>query len=79
MSAPKLTPWFPGSVKPVRPGVYEAEWREGKALSGGRYFNYWADSWCWGDDTPDSPHRCVMPAALQGEVKRWRGLAEEPK
>lgn len=28
MSAPKLTPWFPSDVRPVRPGVYQRK-REG--------------------------------------------------
>lgn len=32
----KLTPWFPGTVKPVRVGVYER-----KFPNGWRSYNYW--------------------------------------
>ena len=32
----KLTPWFPGTVKPVRAGVYERDYGRGW-----RSYNYW--------------------------------------
>jgi hypothetical protein len=73
VSAPKLTPWFPGDAKPYRPGVYE---RRG---FGTCRFSLWDGSmWRWSYDS-------VSQAASASRVRArrqncdWRGLAEEPK
>ena len=72
MSKPKLTPWYPASVKPVRKGVYQVRvfphfdgWRR---WEGGRWMATSAD-------------RQIAEASTRpGCVKvEWRGLAEPPK
>ena len=74
MSTPKLTPWFPGHIKPVRPGVYEKQ-----DPSGADDFQHWNGRF-WG---------CAYTSANTAAVDKsfrsmfqsdaWRGLAEEPK
>jgi hypothetical protein len=68
----KLTPWFPGTVKPVRPGVYETAYR------GIRWFRKWdGNRWYVGDETPSVAWKEKSRTAVTGFP--WRGLAEEPK
>ena len=61
----KLTPWFDGSVKPVRVGWYERKWPHGWTEYG-----HW-DGFAWvypeGNGKFWSQH---LP---------WRGLAQQPK
>ena len=40
----KLTPWFPGDVKPVREGVYERDYIN---ASPGKFYCYWNGKF-WG-------------------------------
>lgn len=76
---PKLTPWFPSTVKPVHVGVY----RTNLFFSGRGYYkySYWdGKKWGWsstlkeranpanGKDYGMSPNQC----------KQWRGLAVKP-
>ena len=72
MSAPKLTPWFPWHIKPVRPGVYQRE-----SLS----YSYWTGShWVASDQTVKEaadPRFFDLPSCVQDMP--WRGIAEEPK
>jgi len=73
----KLTPWFPGTVKPARPGVYQrefptfvlfAEWT-GRRWLAGRFTARCARVMCVVSNQQPSDPDCT----------RWRGLAEEPK
>jgi hypothetical protein len=72
MSAPKLTPWFPGHIKPVRPGVYQRA-----SLT----YSYWTGAhWVASADTVQEAARPTffdLPSCVQDWS--WRGLAEEPK
>jgi hypothetical protein len=44
-----ITPWFPGSVKPVHVGVYLR-----KVLSNWESYSYWnGEQWCQYGPTPD--------------------------
>ena len=72
MSALKLTPWFPGSVKPVRPGVYERRtWRT-------LIYSQWTGGvWMGASESPDEAILADWICAVQSDD--WRGLAEEPK
>lgn len=69
MKQPKLTPWYPASVKPVRPGVYEVHFDRDCAIS----FKRWTGRrWVW------------LEIALRSDFGRkpgdkWRGLAQDPK
>jgi hypothetical protein len=72
MPKSKKTPWFDGSVKPVRLGVYQRRY-----VGGARYARWTGRYWCL-------PWRRVATAAQDTaasffERLPWRGLAEEPK
>jgi hypothetical protein len=76
MTKPKLTPWFPGTVKPARAGVYMQ--MSGGSLpitgyqrwDGGRWFG-----WCY---TPDAAALEPAVAHQRSQNDRWRGLARDP-
>jgi hypothetical protein len=73
MSAPKLTPWFPGYIKPVRPGVYEVFWYMTPVYA--KFDNF---RWHQGADR-DLNCAAAMLARAHNEPSKWRGLAEQPK
>ena len=69
---PKLTPWFPGSVKPVHVGVYQRTW---KSLP----FSFW-DGRQWllaGYEKRDAMGHSNIPSSAQSVP--WRGLSEKPQ
>lgn len=67
-AARKLTPWFPGSVKPARVGLYETE-----EPTGERWFNLFDGyDWHYGNEACVMPRgRGVLPSRF---LRRWRGL-----
>jgi hypothetical protein len=70
-----LTPWFPGDVKPVRPGVY-MQWCGFELDVGYQHWNgeFWG-FWC---STVEAASQYKNTrASTQDEP--WRGLMEEPK
>ena len=72
---PKLTPWFPADVKPVRPGVYQ---RKAPGI-GDECAGYccWTGSF-WGKFSPfisDAVIKSDRPTIYTDDV--WRGLAED--
>lgn len=71
-----LTPWFPGQVKPARPGVYE---REYAGPPGGPWFSEWTGAqWLSPARTPLVASKQVTRSFTQDSV-RWRGLTEAQK
>ena len=74
----KLTPWFPGHIKPKRVGVYQQlsaiEKRLGYQRWDGKKWSPWfskaEDAACYG--------RECAPAAEEYQNDPWRGLAERP-
>lgn len=71
MRKQKLTPWFPGNVKPARPGVYQQYSGTGKELG----YQFWDGShWHLWFETADqaAANREVASFALQEDP--WRGL-----
>lgn len=77
-----VTPWFPGDVKPVRVGVYQTE---DANLGDDRFYNYWdGKRWYYGHA---EFHLADPDISWTGDewkdgaksLKRWRGLAEQPK
>jgi hypothetical protein len=69
----KLTPWFPGHVKPVHHGIYETD---ADTEDGAPCYQSWNGlwwGWCssWSDFAVDSPSTYQTP--------NWRGLAKAPK
>jgi hypothetical protein len=81
MSKPKLTPWFPATMKPVRPGIYQRKLDYLTGYRGKWQFAHWdgrrwsgsftsveqcAGKWT---DSPESDYRCTK------SDPSWRGLA----
>jgi hypothetical protein len=77
----KLTPWFPISTPPVRPGVYQVETEYGLNLPW--LCEYRGGQWLGtvsGQRTADEASeigRRIGPTSC--ELTQWRGLAKEPK
>ncbi len=68
----KLTPWFPSTVQPARPGVYERD------LPYPDQFSFWTGTcWLWSGRTPEQAADSLGASAIQ--YVRWRGLAEKPQ
>ena len=71
----KLTPWFPETIKPVRPGIYQIASVDALEV----FDSYWdCRAWGWPSFKPHSAFvykNYVSPI----QDRRWRGLAEEPK
>lgn len=77
MRKDKLTPWFPGNVKPARKGVYQRDWLDGGPL----WFSYWnGKTWNSGDDTTEGA-ACPVNKYWKSNHQKlpWRGLAQDPK
>lgn len=73
MREAKLTPWFPGDVKPVRRGVYQ------RLYTSGTGWAYWNGDF-WGMRGVSKYFAKSMKdfyAPIQSH--EWRGLAEDPK
>lgn len=68
----KVTPWFPGSVKPVRAGVYERRY-SGNAIA---YSRWDGTQWLHGSYEFDLARRAKYPT-FQPSLP-WRGLAAKP-
>jgi hypothetical protein len=69
----KRTPWFPGKVKPARPGVYE---RMFESVSS---FALWTGrKWMVSHFSPARAAAEDLPSTLQ-EAASWRGLTKESR
>jgi hypothetical protein len=69
----KRTPWFAGTVKPARPGVYERRFASGAI----RFARWTGREWRVSAETVFTAHTQRLATALQ-TAPRWRGLAERP-
>lgn len=64
----KLTPWFPGTVKPVRPGVYQ------RIVWCRRTYSFWdGQHWHAGTESP-KPARYVDRLSDFQASAQWRGI-----
>jgi len=63
----KYTPWFPGDVKPVHPGLYEASSEGNRGV-----FYFWSGA-RWEFANP-----VIRTLPCNRQDKRWRGLAKKP-
>lgn len=73
----KMTRWFPPSLPPVRPGVYEAEWdSEHPIIDGGEWYNFFdGEKWSIGAMSTRQAagqRKAKMPSKVH--LVRWRGL-----
>jgi hypothetical protein len=67
----KLTPWFPGNVKPVRSGYYERDWT-GDGNTAGFDPDYWdGDIW--------RLSKFGIAWRQRAKALPWRGLAKAPE
>ena len=70
----KLTPWFPASTPPVRPGVYQ---RNIGLLSGKIVYSAWDGvRWMSNCGRPDNAAKSSYPSIYQSSPW-WRGLTRE--
>lgn len=70
---PKLTPWFPGDVKPVRTGFYERLWSCNPEWQKKYQPDYWSGSaWYYGGGSNNHPEKA------RAQDRMWRGLAVKP-
>lgn len=77
MSRSKTTPWFPGSVKPVRKGVYQRTSRIPSANSFLVYSFWNGKFWLLNATYLANATRTSVGSAYQDLP--WRGLAQEPR
>jgi hypothetical protein len=70
----KLTPWFDGSVRPERVGLYQRENRVFKHVD----YSYWNGVFWggWAEQKQSALNNCGTRSSAQDF--RWRGLAQEP-
>lgn len=69
----KLTPWYPGHIKPARSGVYQQ-----LACKQIGYMRWDGLRWYLWDQSKEVATRCAWPADLAYQNDPWRGLAEDP-
>lgn len=70
MTEIKLTEWFPGFVKPVRPGWYRTKFVVG-TLKSGEGYSYWSGKQ-WSNQRAD--HGGVRTYDGASQYKIWRGI-----
>ena len=72
----KKTPWFDGSLKPVRDGVYERLYDEGTP-SQEVFMCRFQGAWMYPCDTAQEASTENFPSSFQH--LKWRGLTKPPK
>lgn len=74
MDKQQLTGWFPGHIKPVRPGVYRRRFADG-----GRLYARW-DGLFWriAHTKPEAAAKEVSRSPIQSSPD-WRGVAKPTK
>lgn len=76
---PTLTPWYPTSIKPARPGVYRTSFKPFSSDDSAREgYSYWnGKKWSTQRPSRKRAEKADTFGAIQS--KRWRGLAEDPQ
>lgn len=73
----KLTPWYPGHVKPVRVGVYAVAFKSKEQPMFSNWNGKYWGTWAW---RPEAANRWKNSIGIIGELDfYWRGIAKEPK
>jgi len=71
----KLTPWFPGTTKPVHIGVYQQMSIGFNNLG----YQYWDGAlWHAWEDTPEGAYKLRLTTAIHARYQNddWRGVAK---
>lgn len=80
MSAPKLTQWFPGDVRPARIGVYERNFYFRERYLRALKFAFWnGEFWSPCQLSKDEAIFMSRSAYQLNRLIGWRGLAQDPK
>ena len=75
MDNKKLTPWFPGHVKPVHVGVYQTC----GMTSDTKRFQYWrGEGWGFCSYTAKEADEAYSLGLSGSQKPQWRGLAKKP-
>jgi hypothetical protein len=73
----ELTPWFPASIDPVRPGTYQVHrYGVNEAYPARTVLEWTGASW---RHTEDSAIDLINHRADMSGKDKWRGLAADPK
>jgi hypothetical protein len=68
-----ITDWFPGSVKPVRKGVYQREYTYGKTPN--VQYCYWdGEHWFMGKHSADGALGVIDLGLAPNQSLPWRGV-----
>lgn len=69
----KLTPWYPGHIKPVRHGCYQTRHKGKRQV----WYRYWNGIW-WGVGMQPLTHVVVENGAIRSpfQDQQWRGVAK---
>lgn len=68
------TPWFDGTTKPIRFGVYET--RDSGSFPTLRDYRYWRNGWHVAGLTIDAAaENCELPSAITPD--QWRGVTSD--
>lgn len=74
MKTAKRTPWFPGHIKPIHPGLYETKANPNSLI----YYSWWNGRfWSSGFMNADTA-RYFRDFRANFQKKLWRGLAFDP-
>jgi hypothetical protein len=70
----KLTPWYPGHIKPVHIGVYQQKDGFGKVVG----YQYWnGQRWgLWGSTIESALFQYEVSAGDRWQNDSWRGLTK---
>lgn len=68
----KLTPWFPGTIKPVRKGVYQQK----NGTSGIGYQRWDGKFWYAWRKSPEDAKNCLIVVSTYFQNDSWRGVAK---
>jgi hypothetical protein len=77
LSQATLTPWFDGSVKPARSGVYQREWPVSVMFAEWTGYQWMRAAYTAAAAKRQTEISFQQPDGGNGTV-RWRGLAQKP-
>lgn len=73
----KLTPWFPGETKPVRPGIYMVD-QSWPGQEPQRVFSYWDGAhWYPQASKPEKVMQWICYGPRKIPFRQWCGILEK--
>lgn len=74
----RLTPWFDGTIKPLRNGIYQRHYDINSGEPKVLYCKFKNGVWWVNSKTPEEALKALMESPFQDSIP-WRGLAENPE